>query len=53
LASRSGARRTAGNPLDAGTLAVADDDTATYTSDMGIYVEFRRADITEAPFTCE
>lgn len=42
-----------GNPLDAGTLAVADDDTATYTSDMGIDVEFRRTDITEAPFTCE
>ena len=43
-----------GNPLDAGTLTVDDDDdTATYMSDTGIDVEFRRTDITEAPFACE
>lgn len=42
-----------GNPFDAGTLTVQADDTATYTSDTGIDVEFRRTDITEAPFTCE
>ncbi len=41
-----------GTPFDAGTLAVEADDRATYTSDTGIEVEFRRTEITEAPFTC-
>jgi len=42
-----------GNPFDAGKLTVESDDRATYTSDTGIEVEFRRTDITEAPFSCE
>lgn len=42
-----------GNPHDAGTLTVDGDDTASYTSDTGIEVEFRRTGIIEAPFSCE
>lgn len=41
------------NPHDAGTLAVESDDRATYTSDTGITVEFRRTENVEAPFACE
>jgi hypothetical protein len=41
-----------GNPHDAGTLSVDTPDTATYTSDTGITVEFRRMETVEAPFAC-
>ena len=42
-----------GNPYDTGQLTVGTTDTARYTSDTGIEVEFRRTDITEAPFACD
>ncbi len=42
-----------GNPYDAGTLTVDGDDTATYTSDTGIEVEFRRTDTVETPVACD
>lgn len=42
-----------GNPHDAGTLTVDGGDTATYTSDTGIDVEFRRTDTVETPVACD
>lgn len=42
-----------GNPYDAGRLTLDTTGAATYTSDTGIEVEFRRTEITEAPFACE
>jgi hypothetical protein len=42
-----------GDPHDAGTLTVEAGDTATYTSDSGIDVEFRRTGTIGTPFACD
>ncbi|MBA2387051.1 MAG: hypothetical protein H0V69_08170 [Acidimicrobiia bacterium] len=42
-----------GNPYDAGTMALIDDDTAEYTGGTGVAVRFARTELIEAPFECE
>ena len=42
-----------GNPYDAGTMALVDDDTAEYVGGTGVAVRFARTERIKAPFECD